>query len=112
VETTVSRNVVVNEMLRQQVGDKTYEHFVQQIEASGKHVNDVEMIPVHTWQFEHVIQVDLAEERLNSTVLWLGESDELYHPQQSIRTMSPIDTTKYYLKVPISITNTSTKRVL
>ncbi len=26
--------------------------------------------------------------------------------------MSPIDTTKYYLKVPISITNTSTKRVL
>ncbi len=45
VETTVSRNVVVNEMLRQQVGDKTYEHFVQQIEASGKHVNDVEMIP-------------------------------------------------------------------
>nr|WFN99256.1 IucA/IucC family protein [Staphylococcus aureus] len=76
LETTVSRNVVVNEMLRQQVGDKTY------------------------------------EERLNGTVLWLGESDELYHPQQSIRTMSPIDTTKYYLKVPISITNTSTKRVL
>ncbi|EOB7747014.1 3-(L-alanin-3-ylcarbamoyl)-2-[(2-aminoethylcarbamoyl)methyl]-2-hydroxypropanoate synthase SbnF [Staphylococcus aureus] len=112
VETTVSRNVVVNEMLRQQVGDKTYEHFVQKIEASGKHVNDVEMIPVHPWQFEHVIQVDLAEERLNGTVLWLGESDELYHPQQSIRTMSPIDTTKYYLKVPISITNTSTKRVL
>ncbi len=112
VETTVSRNVVVNEMLRQQVGDKTYEHFVQQIEASGKHVNDVEIIPVHPWQFEHVIQVDLAEERLNGTVLWLGESDELYHPQQSIRTMSPIDTTKYYLKVPISITNTSTKRVL
>ncbi len=30
-----SRNVVVNEMLRQQVGDKTYEHFVQQ-PASGK----------------------------------------------------------------------------
>lgn len=56
------------------------------------------MIPVHPWQFEHVIQVDLAEERLNGTVLWLGESDELYHPQQSIRTMSPIDTTKYYLK--------------
>lgn len=75
VETTVSRNVVVNEMLRQQVGDKTYEHFVQQIEASGKHVNDVEMIPVHPWQFEHVIQVDLAEERLNGTVLWLGESE-------------------------------------
>ena len=48
----------------------------------------------------------------NGTVIWLGESDELYHPQQSIRTMSPIDTTKYYLKVPISITNTSTKRVL
>ena len=34
-------------MLRQQVGDKTYEHFVQQIDASGKHVNDVEIIPVH-----------------------------------------------------------------
>ncbi len=39
-------------------------------------------------------------------------SDELYHPQH-LFTMSPIDTTKYYLKVRIEITNTSTiKQVL
>ncbi|MGT0197634.1 IucA/IucC family protein [Staphylococcus aureus] len=34
VETTVSRNVVVNEMLRQQVGDRVYEHFVQQSQSA------------------------------------------------------------------------------
>src|SRR5699024_2644834 len=40
------------------------------------------------------------------------ESNEMYTPQQSIRTLSPIDESKYYIKVPLSITNTSTKRVL
>lgn len=112
VESTVSQNIAVNDLLRQQLGDATYQCFVDEIEKSGKGIEDVEIIPVHPWQFEHVIQVELAEERLNGTVLWLGESDEVYHPQQSIRTMSPTDTSKYYLKVPISITNTSTKRVL
>nr|WP_228086083.1 staphyloferrin B biosynthesis protein SbnF [Mammaliicoccus lentus] len=112
VEITVSQNIIVKDVLRQQVGDDMYQAFENQLTQHGRKMDEVAIIPVHPWQFEHVIQVELAEEWLNGTILWLGESDENYHPQQSIRTMSPIDTNKYYLKVPISITNTSTKRVL
>src|SRR5699024_9881784 len=63
-------------------------------------------------QFDHIIANELAEQWINGEIILLGESEEYYTPQQSIRTLSPVDTSKYYIKVPLSITNTSTKRVL
>nr|WP_274704577.1 staphyloferrin B biosynthesis protein SbnF [Staphylococcus ratti] len=112
VQQTISKTVDPTTLLHQQLGASTIEKFEKTLR---RHVDDISAyawLPVHPWQFDHVIANDLAEEWLNGELILLGESQEAYVPQQSIRTLSPVEKDKYYIKVPLSITNTSTKRVL
>ena len=112
IERTVSQNINVTEMLRHQLGASTYDQFIERLQRHQLRAEDVEIIPVHPWQFKHIVTGELAEEWLNGNIIVLGESEETYTPQQSIRTLYPVQKDKYYIKVPLSITNTSTKRVL
>lgn len=112
METTVSASVDTVALLQRQLGAETLAAFEKTLQQNGHSLETMVLIPVHPWQFEHVIQVEFAEAWMHGEMLWLGTSDEMYVPQQSIRTLTPTDRNKYYLKTPISITNTSTKRVL
>ncbi|ARJ51182.1 staphyloferrin B biosynthesis protein SbnF [Staphylococcus lutrae] len=112
VETTVSHTVDRLQLLKKQLGHATFEKFTKRIAHAGHTLETMMILPVHPWQFEHVIQVVFAEAWMNGEMIWLGTCEENYMPQQSIRTLAPTDKDKYCLKVPISITNTSTKRVL
>ena len=112
IERTLATGIEPEQLLAQQLDATTYRQFQQTIIAQGNETTDYGWLPVHPWQFEHIIATDLAEEWLNGDIIYLGESVEQYRPQQSIRTLAPVDTTKYYIKVPLSITNTSTKRIL
>ncbi|PNZ07745.1 siderophore biosynthesis protein SbnF [Staphylococcus equorum subsp. linens] len=112
IEQTVSRNIEAQDLLQQQLGDEVVQQFKEVLLALDKSLADYEWLPVHPWQFDHIIASELAEQWINGEIILLGESEEYYTPQQSIRTLSPVDTSKYYIKVPLSITNTSTKRVL
>lgn len=112
VETTVSHSVDTVALLKRQLGSETLAAFEETLRQHGHSLETMVLIPVHPWQFEHIIQVEFAEAWILGEMLWLGTCDEMYVPQQSIRTLTPTDHDKYYLKTPISITNTSTKRVL
>ena len=70
-------------------------------------------LPVHPWQWDEMIQVlygpDVAEARL----VYLGEGEDRYLPQQSIRTFSNIDHPgRRHVKLPLSILNTMVWRGL
>jgi siderophore synthetase component len=70
-------------------------------------------LPVHPWQWDEMIQTlygpDLAEARM----VYLGEGDDAYLPQQSIRTFSNVDhPERRHVKLPLSILNTMVWRGL
>ena len=70
-------------------------------------------IPVHPWQWQHVISSVFIEEIAAQQIVLLGESDDAYLPQQSIRSLSNHDaSTRAALKLSLGIVNTSADRIL
>ncbi|MEC0330723.1 IucA/IucC family protein [Paenibacillus macerans] len=71
------------------------------------------LIPVHPWQWEHRLETVFTRQRLSRELIPLGISDGNYRAQQSIRTLSHRDRAEAsYIKLSLSITNTSTGRIL
>ncbi|PTH39404.1 staphyloferrin B biosynthesis protein SbnF [Staphylococcus agnetis] len=112
VQQTISQSIVPEQILKHQLGQETVDQFTDTLRQHVENVSDYVWMPVHPWQFDHMIANHFAEAWLNGDIIFLGKSREAYVPQQSIRTLSPVETDKYYIKVPLNITNTSTKRVL
>ncbi|SDI18689.1 IucA/IucC family protein [Alteribacillus bidgolensis] len=70
-------------------------------------------LPVHPWQWENVIIQRFAEELAQKKIIPLGEGNDQYLPQQSIRTfVNQTHRSKYHVKLPMSILNTLVYRGL
>lgn len=74
--------------------------------------DDVVLMPVHPWQWENALVAVLYPELASGEIALLGEGETTYTAQQSIRTLAPRDTYQPYLKLAMSITNTSSTRIL
>lgn len=72
----------------------------------------VVVMPVHPWQWENALVSALYPELASGEIALLGEGEATYTAQQSIRTLAPGDTERPYLKLAMSITNTSSTRIL
>ncbi|QMV42378.1 IucA/IucC family protein [Cohnella cholangitidis] len=71
------------------------------------------IIPVHPWQWEHLLPSVFVQQLKDQDIVLLGTSDRPYRAQQSIRTLAHRDNTDAtYIKLAMSITNTSTSRIL
>ncbi|WP_255375387.1 IucA/IucC family siderophore biosynthesis protein [Saccharomonospora sp. CUA-673] len=71
------------------------------------------LVPVHPWQWDRHLAAAFATEIASGAIRLLGPDPDRFRPQQSIRTMSCVDRPKRpYLKLSMSIVNTSTSRVL
>lgn len=87
--------------------------FEEKLNALKKTTTDYRLIPVHPWQWEHTIMSNFAHELSNGELIYLGESNEKYQAQQSIRTLqNNHDPAKEYLKLSMNLTNTSSTRIL
>jgi len=73
---------------------------------------EVVLMPVHPWQWENALVPALYPELAKGEIALLGAGEMTYSPQQSIRTLAPHDTRQPYLKLAMSITNTSSTRIL
>lgn len=70
-------------------------------------------LPVHPWQWEHSLPSVFVQQRIDKDIVYLGTSIRPYRAQQSIRTLAHRDSTEAtYIKLALSITNTSTSRIL
>ncbi|WP_254438462.1 IucA/IucC family siderophore biosynthesis protein [Paenibacillus sp. DCT19] len=77
------------------------------------HGNPYVFIPVHPWQWEHQLQSVFAVQLMEKDIIFLGASSSAYRAQQSIRSLSNrVNFSAPYIKLALSITNTSSTRIL
>ncbi len=70
-------------------------------------------IPVHPWQWEHQLESVYARQLMDGDIVYLGPSSSSYRAQQSIRSLSNrVNPEAPYIKLALSITNTSSTRIL
>jgi siderophore synthetase component len=70
-------------------------------------------LPIHPWQWDEVIQPLYGADLAASRMVYLGEGDDSYLAQQSIRTFSNISVPhRRHVKLPLSILNTMVWRGL
>ncbi|MBB3663608.1 siderophore synthetase component [Prauserella sediminis] len=103
----VSKVSVVDERdyLRAQLGEEVYDEFTRRADPG-----EYTYLPVHPWQWREVVTGAFAEQLASGDLVVLGEDPMRFSPQQSIRTLSCDG--RPYLKLALSIVNTSTSRVL
>ena len=69
-------------------------------------LNDYTLIPVHPWQWEEKIRTVFASDIAQNRLVYLGESQDLYAAQQSIRTLfNTSQQRRHYMKFALSILN-------
>lgn len=98
---------------RSEIGDELYQSFQQRLLDSRKSPQDYNLIPVHPWQWEHKLKIHFAGDIASGILILLGEGNDVYSPQQSIRTLFNTDhPEKRYLKTAVSILSTGNIRGL
>ncbi|MCX2524772.1 IucA/IucC family protein [Larsenimonas rhizosphaerae] len=78
----------------------------------GLRRDEVVLLPVHPWQWREQGLRALYPELARDEVACLGAGASWFVPQQSIRTLSPTTPTEPCLKLAMSLTNTSSTRLL
>lgn len=99
--------------LRAQLGASTVDEFTARIRRTGADPADYTLLPVHPWQWRERVAHCLAAALHDRDLIVLGEDPHAHLAQQSIRTLACSDVPqRAYLKLSLSILNTSTSRVL
>lgn len=92
--------------VREELGEATVERFEKQLRAQGLDPADYLLVPVHPWQWQNKITVTFAAEIARRHLVLLGESEDEYLAQQSIRTFfNTSRPEKHYVKTALSVLN-------
>jgi siderophore synthetase component len=101
------------DLVRQELGEEEYARFADALRRIGKSIDDHLLMPVHPWQWHQRIATLFHAELAGGDIVALGLGQDRYRPQQSIRTLANHSARdKAYVKLSLSITNTSTSRIL
>ncbi|ASR47714.1 AcsC protein [Paenibacillus kribbensis] len=99
--------------IRQELGEGEFARFQALLTSYGQQPEAYRLMPVHPWQWQQVILPRFHQELAEQQIIWLGEASDVYQAQQSIRTLSNRTTPeRAYVKLSLSITNTSTSRIM
>lgn len=103
---TSVKSIDYNALMRKELGVQTIAKFNTLLENQGLESENYIFIPVHPWQWQNkILQVFAADIALKNLV-FLGESNDLYSAQQSIRTLyNESHPEKMYTKTALSILN-------
>lgn len=102
-----------SEWLSNQLSGDCLAEFTERIRQAGADPSQYVMLPVHPWQWRTTISSVLAADIRSKQIVPLGIGEDLYTAQQSIRTLANRTSPhRAYLKLSLSILNTSTGRVL
>ncbi|QOW01836.1 IucA/IucC family protein [Rhodococcus pyridinivorans] len=95
------------DLLKRELGGETIDRFGSALKAKGLEPEAYVWMPVHPWQWDHVVQVVHASDVAQHRIVLLGESLDAYLPGQSVRTMTNVDVPdRYDVKLPLKILNT------
>ncbi|KAA9030675.1 IucA/IucC family protein [Niallia endozanthoxylica] len=106
-------SLAYEDVLEQELEEEIRQHFARKLQTEGVQEKDYYFMPIHAWQWEHVIVPMFSLEIASKELIPLGEGEDLYLPQQSIRTFVNVaNKEKYHVKLPMSILNTLVYRGL
>lgn len=89
-----------------ELGAATLARFSARLRDLGLDPADYRYLPVHPWQWEHKVAVTFAPDVARRDLVLLGESDDAYRAQQSIRTFLNVTTpARDYVKTAVAIQN-------
>ncbi len=108
-----SQGIDLQRFLEDEFGAGRWAEIERALAEQGRTLADYWPIPVHPWQWEQVIVPNFQAELARGELLYLGTSGPDYRPQQSIRTLANVEQpTRPYVKLALSMTNTSSTRIL
>ncbi|MFF8397355.1 IucA/IucC family protein [Streptomyces sp. NPDC016172] len=103
---TAGVGIEYESFLREELGEKTVERFHGVLRDQGLDPADYLFIPVHPWQWWNKLTVTFAAEVARKHLVCLGEGDDEYLAQQSIRTFfNKTSPEKHYVKTALSVIN-------
>ncbi|MFI2432370.1 IucA/IucC family protein [Streptomyces sp. NPDC018693] len=103
---TAGAGIEYASFVRQELGEATVERFERQLTGQGLDPADYFLIPVHPWQWWNKLTVTFAAEVARRNLVCLGEGDDEYLAQQSIRTFfNRSHPEKHYVKTALSVLN-------
>ncbi|WAZ21942.1 IucA/IucC family siderophore biosynthesis protein [Streptomyces cinnabarinus] len=92
--------------VRDELGEDTVERFHAVLRERDLNPADYLLIPVHPWQWWNKLSVTFAAEVARGHLVCLGEGDDEYLAQQSIRTFfNTSSPEKHYVKTALSVLN-------
>ncbi|UIX33913.1 IucA/IucC family protein [Streptomyces sp. GQFP] len=92
--------------LREELGQETVVRFRTKLSDQGLDPTEYLFIPVHPWQWWNKLTVTFAAEVAQKSLVCLGEGDDEYLAQQSIRTFfNKSNPEKHYVKTALSVLN-------
>ncbi|MEU2111720.1 IucA/IucC family siderophore biosynthesis protein [Streptomyces sp. NPDC019507] len=93
-------------LMRAELGPETLDRFDARLRGLGLDPADYLLMPVHPWQWWNKLSVTFAAEVARQRLVPLGEGDDEYLAQQSIRTFfNTSDPSKHYVKTAMSVIN-------
>ncbi|MFF0202269.1 IucA/IucC family protein [Streptomyces sp. NPDC005017] len=103
---TAGTGIEYESFVRQELGEDTVERFGRQLTDQGLDPAEYLLIPVHPWQWWNKLAVTFAAEVARRHLVCLGEGEDEYLAQQSIRTFFNISQPeKHYVKTALSVIN-------
>ncbi|MEV6834298.1 IucA/IucC family siderophore biosynthesis protein [Streptomyces sp. NPDC051133] len=103
---TAGAGIEYDSFLREELGEKTLSRFRATLTAQGLDPADYLLLPVHPWQWWNKLTVTFAAEVARRHLVCLGEGDDEYLAQQSIRTFFNTSAPhKHYVKTALSVLN-------
>lgn len=103
---TAGVGIEYESFVRQELGEETVERFHGVLRDKGLDPADYLLIPVHPWQWWNKLTVTFAAEVARGLLVCLGEGDDEYLAQQSIRTFfNTSHPEKHYVKTALSVLN-------
>lgn len=107
-----SPDITYEQLVREQAGEAAG-RWRSKLEAAGLDAGQYIWMPVHPWQWRECVLPGFFRYMADGGIVPLGEGDDDYLPQQSLRTLSngshPL---KWNVKLSLGITNTSAVRIL
>ncbi|MEU6536557.1 IucA/IucC family siderophore biosynthesis protein [Streptomyces sp. NPDC047000] len=103
---TAGAGIEYESFVRDELGQAMVERFDAVLRGRGLDPADYLLIPVHPWQWWNKLTVTFAAEVARQHLVCLGEGDDAYLAQQSIRTFfNSSDPAKHYVKTALSVLN-------
>ncbi|WP_100404185.1 IucA/IucC family protein [Bacillus solitudinis] len=100
-------------LIQAELGNETFEYFMEMLKGKELETSNYLFMPIHEWQWNNIIIQYFPEDIAQQRIIPLGEGEDDYLPQQSIRTfVNTSDKGKHHVKLPMSILNTLVYRGL